>query len=62
MRESAPLVSVVIPTYGRPEFLPDAVESVASQTYPNVELVVVDDHSPDPVEPVLDDLSLDTLD
>lgn len=60
--ERDPLVSVVIPTYGRPEFLPDAVESVAAQSYRNVELVVVDDHSPEPVEPVLASLSLGTLD
>ncbi|RDI69650.1 glycosyltransferase family 2 protein [Halopelagius longus] len=59
--EYAPEVSVVIPTYGRPDYLPDAVESVAAQTYSNVELVVVDDHSPEPVEPVLEDLSLDGL-
>ncbi|SFK70745.1 Glycosyl transferase family 2 [Halogranum rubrum] len=61
-RQNAPLVSVVIPTYGRPEFLPDAVESVAEQTYSNVQLVVVDDHSPEPVEPVLADVDLGTLD
>lgn len=59
--EYAPKVSVVIPTYGRPDYLPDAVESVAAQTYSNVELVVVDDHSPDPVKPVLEDLSPEGL-
>jgi glycosyltransferase involved in cell wall biosynthesis len=35
------LVSVVIPTYGRPEFLLDAVCSVADQTYASIELIVV---------------------
>jgi glycosyltransferase involved in cell wall biosynthesis len=63
MKTSAepPLVSVVIPTYGRPEFLIDAVQSVVNQTYPEVELIVVDDHSPDPVEPFLTDISFDDL-
>jgi hypothetical protein len=41
-----PLVSVVVPTYDWPEKLRAAVESVAAQTYPNIELVVVDDCSP----------------
>lgn len=54
---SDPLVSVVIPTYGRPEFLREAIESVERQTYRNVEVVVVDDHSPEPVEQLLDDVS-----
>lgn len=44
-----PLVSAVIPTYGRePEFLREAVESVRDQTYDAIELVVVDD-SPEEV-------------
>jgi glycosyltransferase involved in cell wall biosynthesis len=49
-----PLVSVVVPTYGRPEFVDDAVRSVAEQTYDRVELLLVDDHSPEPVAPVLE--------
>lgn len=46
---SDPLVTAVIPTYGRPEFLDAAVRSVATQTYSPLELVVVNDCSPDPV-------------
>lgn len=48
-----PLVSVVVPTYDRPEKLRAAVESVAAQTYPNIELLVVDDCSPTPARSVL---------
>lgn len=40
------LVSVVIPTYGRPQTLERAVNSVLNQTYKNVEVVVVDDNNP----------------
>jgi len=53
-----PVVSVIVPTYGRPDSLARAVESVADQTYGAVELVVVDDHSPSPVRPVLEQARL----
>lgn len=38
------LVSVVMPTYKQDELLHKAVESVLSQTYSNIELIVVDDN------------------
>jgi len=40
-------VSVIIPTYNRCEWLPDAIESVLCQTWPHFELIVVDDGSDD---------------
>lgn len=41
-----PIISVVIPTYKRPDFLIRAIESVLNQTYSNVEVIVVDDNDP----------------
>lgn len=41
-----PLVSVVIPTYRRPDMIARAVESVLNQTYDNIEIFVVDDNDP----------------
>jgi len=56
-----PTVSVVIPTYDRPEMLQRAVESVVQQTYDSVELLVVDDHSPTPASETLERIETDTL-
>jgi glycosyltransferase involved in cell wall biosynthesis len=48
-----PLVSTIIPTYNRANLIGDAVDCVLGQTYPNVEVIVVDDGSTDNTEEVL---------
>jgi len=41
-------VSAIIPTYDRPQHLAGAIDSVLAQTYPDIEVVVVDDGSETP--------------
>lgn len=48
---TGPLVSVIIPTAGRPEGLADAVASVLGQTVSDLEVVVVVDGGDDPGAP-----------
>lgn len=41
-----PLVSVIIPTYKRSTMLPQAIRSVLTQSYKNIQVIVVDDNDP----------------
>ena len=43
----SPLVSVVLPVRNGGEFLSQAVDSILSQTFENLELLLIDDHSTD---------------
>ncbi|MEH1981529.1 MAG: glycosyltransferase family 2 protein [Nostoc sp.] len=40
-----PLVSVIIPTYNRPEYLKQAIASAIKQTYQNIEIIISDNCS-----------------
>jgi glycosyltransferase involved in cell wall biosynthesis len=44
---SLPLVSILIPTYNRAALLPQAIQSALDQTYPSIEILILDDCSPD---------------
>jgi glycosyltransferase involved in cell wall biosynthesis len=52
--DTLPKVSVIIPLYNREKYIAETVQSVLSQTYPNIELIVVDDGSTDNSRQVLD--------
>lgn len=43
-------VSVLIPSHNRPQLLREAIESLANQTYPEWEVVLIDDGSTTPID------------
>lgn len=51
---TGPLVSVVIPTYNHAHFLGRALKSVLEQTYTHWEAIVIDNHSRDNTDEVID--------
>jgi cellulose synthase/poly-beta-1,6-N-acetylglucosamine synthase-like glycosyltransferase len=54
--ESAPLVSITVPTYNNVDTISHCVESLASQVYRPVEIIVIDDGSTDGTGDVLREL------
>lgn len=44
------LVSIIIPTRNRKQFLKEAIDSVLAQTYKDIELIITDDNSTDGTE------------
>lgn len=48
------LVSVILPTYNRANFITRAVNSVLGQSYKNLELIIIDDGSTDETKIILD--------
>jgi glycosyltransferase involved in cell wall biosynthesis len=56
------LVSIILPTYNRAAFLPDAIASIRAQNYERWELIVVDDGSSDKTAELIPELCRDFAD
>ena len=48
-----PKISIIIPTYNRAGLILETIESISNQTYPNWELIIVDDGSEDNTEEII---------
>jgi glycosyltransferase involved in cell wall biosynthesis len=53
--DTCPRVSVITPVYGVEAYINDYLKSVFNQTYKNLEIICVDDGSPDDCGKILDD-------
>lgn len=47
MTSSDVLVSIIVPVYGTEAYLPACIESICNQSYTNIQIILVDDQSPD---------------
>lgn len=52
-----PLISVIVPIYNVEQYLERCVNSITSQTYKNLEIILVDDGSPDNCPAICDNLA-----
>ncbi len=51
------LISIIVPVYKVEQFLDNCVQSITRQTYKNLEIILVDDGSPDNCPKICDDLA-----
>ncbi|MEH6648958.1 MAG: glycosyltransferase family 2 protein [Motiliproteus sp.] len=55
MLNDLPLVSIIIPVYNGEKYIGDCIQSVVNQSYPNKQIIVVDDGSTDASRQVVED-------
>jgi glycosyltransferase involved in cell wall biosynthesis len=56
-----PLVSIIMPTYNRADFILETINSIRNQTYENWELLILDDGSMDDTEAVINHIHDDRI-
>lgn len=47
MENNNPLISIIVPIYNVEKYLPKCIDSIIHQTYKNLEILLIDDGSPD---------------
>ena len=47
MKERESLISIIVPIYNVEKYLKKCIDSLINQTYKNIEIILVDDESPD---------------
>lgn len=52
-KNTSPKVSIIMPTYNRAGLILETIESIRNQTFPNWELIIVDDGSEDNTEEII---------
>ncbi len=52
------LISVIVPVYNSRDYLPESIQSILAQTYPFLEVILVDDGSTDGSAQICDDFSV----
>ena len=56
--DDRPLVSVIVPTHNSGRWIADSIRSINGQTYPHLEIIVVDDGSGDDTVRIIKDLEI----
>lgn len=54
---SEPLISIIVPVYNAEQYLHRCIESIVSQTYSNIEIILIDDGSNDKSGEICDEYS-----
>ena len=55
MKSSEVIISVIVPVYNAEKYLKRCVDSILAQTYPCLEVILVDDGSPDGCPAICDE-------
>lgn len=57
LTKSSPLITVIVPIYKVEQYLDKCVDSIIRQTYRQLEIILVDDGSPDRCGIIADELA-----